>query len=168
MLTARRGCCRPAPVLGPDPSLVIAGSRSPHPLFCPSLSKPPRLDSALPTGALTGSVPRPTQTLNTGQGQVQGGEGTTNQSSSCPSRGTLWTASPGQQELLLVAWEGREGQWRVQSPPPQTWWEPALWGAGHCCLVRLHGPGMHMAAHTGPCMGGGWVTLHRTDTQSSR
>lgn len=153
--------------LSPLPCLHPASPTPPPPV----LSEPPHLDGMLSTGALAGSVPTPTQALtDTGQGRVRGGvvgEGTTNQSSSCLVRGVLRTAGSGRKRLFPGGLrQGREGQQRVQSPPARGLVEPKLWAAGQRCLVRRHGPGMHMAAHTGLCMAGD--TAQDTDTHSSR
>lgn len=97
------------------------------------------------------------------------GEGTTNQSSSCPGRGVLWSNSPGQKGLLPGCLGGQRRSAESPEPSSKAWWELELWAAGHCCLVWLHGPGMHTAAHTGLCMGWGrHCTGHRhTELQAA-
>lgn len=91
-----------------------------------------------------GLVPRPTQTLaDTGQGRGAGEQwgGTANQSSSCPARGILRTASPGQRGALRMPERiGKVGR-GSGTLPPRAWWGPELGAAGRRCLVRLHGPG---------------------------
>lgn len=87
------------------------------------------------------------------QGEQWGG--TANQSSSCPARGSLRTASPGQKGVLWMPERvGKVGR-GSGALPPRAWWEPELGAAGHCCLVQLHGPGVHVAAHAGLCTGVG-------------
>lgn len=104
----------------------------------PILSEPPHLDGALLTGALAGSIPTPTQTLtDTGQGQVRGGEGTTSQSSSCPGRGGLWTASSGQKGLLSG---GLGGQGRSAERPEPSHQRPGgSWSCGQLATAAWCG-----------------------------
>lgn len=161
-------CCvhlRDAPGLGPDPSLVRAAPQSPCPLPRPVLSEPPHLDSALPTGDLAGSVPRPTQTLTHDTDRVQGGggEGTTNQSNSCPSRGVLRTADPGQKGLLPVAWEGGEHRQRVQSPAARSPVGAGAVGSRPLLPGSATWPGYAHGCTYG-AMRGEEATSHRTQT----
>lgn len=167
-LTARRGCCRPGPVLGPDPSLVKAGSQSPHPLFCPSLSEPPRLDSALPTGALTGSVPRPTQTLTQDKDRCRVGRAPQTRAAAAHQGACCGQPAQGSKSSFwLLGRVGKvSGGSRALRPQPG--------GSRSCGQLATAAWFGYMAQvctwqHIrGYVWEGGWATLHRTDTQSSR
>ena len=120
----------------------------------------------LSTGALAGSVPTPTQTpTDTDEdGCGVGLWGRAPQTRAAAARGGACCGQPAQggKGSFLVACGGAgkvSGESRAL--PPEAWWEPKLWAAGQCCLVRRHGPDMHTAAHTGLCMAGGHCTGHR-------
>lgn len=94
------------------------------------------------------------------------GEGTTNQSSSCPVRGVLRTAGSGRKGLFPGGLRGgREGQRRVQSPPARGLVGAKAVGSWPVLPGAATWPGYAHGRTYGAMRGGG--TLHRTQTHTA-
>lgn len=80
-----------------------------------------------------------------------------------PSKGVLGASQSKVKGLLLPGGLRGHRRWqRIHSPPAPGLVGDCLWATGYCCLVRLHGLGMHIQPHIPGYVSGLGATLHRT------